>query len=81
DDLARVNADLLATRALLADSARDAERLRLARELHDVAGHKLTAMRLNLRALAADPVLAGREGLVLAEQLSGELLADIRQVV
>ena len=81
DDLARVNADLLATRALLADSARDAERLRLARELHDVAGHKLTAMRLNLRALAADPALAGREGLVLAEQLSGELLADIRQVV
>ncbi len=81
DDLARVNADLLATRALLADSARDAERLRLARELHDVAGHKLTAMRLNLRALAADPVLAGREGLVLAEQLSGELLTDIRQVV
>ncbi len=82
DDLARVNAaDLLATRALLADSARDAERLRLARELHDVAGHKLTAMRLNLRALAADPVLARREGLVLAEQLSGELLTDIRQVV
>ncbi|KAG1546882.1 hypothetical protein G6F50_013590 [Rhizopus delemar] len=81
DALARVNAALLATRALLADRARDAERLRLARELHDVAGHKLTAMRLNLRALAADPALAGRDGLVLAEQLSGELLADIRQVV
>lgn len=32
DRLARVNADLLATRALLADSARDAERLRVARE-------------------------------------------------
>jgi len=81
DALARVNADLLATRALLADSARDAERLRLARELHDVAGHKLTAMRLNLRALAADDRLAGHEGLRMAEQLSGELLADIRQVV
>ncbi|WP_164274767.1 histidine kinase [Stenotrophomonas sp. B1-1] len=81
DALARVNADLLATRALLADSARDAERLRLARELHDVAGHKLTAMRLNLRALAADERVAGLEGLRMAEQLSGELLADIRQVV
>lgn len=81
DDLARVNADLLATRALLADSARDAERLRVARELHDVAGHKLTAMRLNLRALATDPALAGHGELALAERLSGELLGDIRQVV
>ncbi|MEG2804960.1 histidine kinase [Stenotrophomonas sp.] len=81
DALSRVNADLLATRALLADSARDAERLRLARELHDVAGHTLTAMRLNLRALASDPALAGREPLQLAERLSAELLGDIRKVV
>jgi signal transduction histidine kinase len=81
DALARVNADLLATRALLADSARDAERLRVARELHDVAGHKLTAMRLNLRALAADPALAGRADVALVDRLAGELLGDIRQVV
>ncbi len=81
DALARVNADLLATRALLADSARDAERLRVARELHDVAGHKLTAMRINLRMLAADPALAGRAEVALAEQLSAELLGDIRAVV
>ena len=81
DTLMHVNADLLATRALLADSARDAERLRLARELHDVAGHKLTAMRLNLRRLAADPALAGHSELALAERLSAELLGDIRNVV
>ena len=81
DQLVLVNADLLATRALLADSARDAERLRVARELHDVAGHKLTAMRLNLRALAADPAFSQHEQLRVAEQLSGELLADIRGVV
>lgn len=81
DTLARVNADLLATRALLADSARDAERLRVARELHDVAGHKLTAMKLNLRALASDPALAAREEIRIAQQLSTELLDDIRSVV
>ena len=81
DALALVNADLLATRALLADSARDAERLRVARELHDVAGHKLTAMTLNLRALAADPALAGREELQVSQRLSSELLGDIRNVV
>lgn len=81
DQLARVNADLLATRALLADSARDAERLRLARELHDVAGHKLTAMRLHLRALAGDPAFASRDDIRTLDGLSAELLADIRGVV
>lgn len=81
DRLALVNADLLATRALLADSARDAERLRVARELHDVAGHKLTAMKLNLRALATDPALAERPQVRLSEQLASELLEDIRNVV
>jgi signal transduction histidine kinase len=81
DRLARVNADLLATRALLADSARDAERVRVARELHDVAGHKLTAMTLNLRALAADPLLAGREEVRVSQQLARELLGDLRGVV
>src|SRR5690606_597714 len=81
DRLALVNADLLATRALLADSARDAERLRVARELHDVAGHKLTALTLNLRALAAEPGLAGHQGLDVARQLAGELMGDLRQVV
>ena len=81
DALALVNADLLATRALLADSARDAERLRVARELHDVAGHKLTAINLNLRALASDPALASREEIGLTQRLSSELLGDIRNVV
>jgi signal transduction histidine kinase len=81
DDLVRVNADLLATRALLADSARDAERLRVARELHDVAGHKLTALTLNLRALATEPALADRRELQVAQQMSAELLGDIRSVV
>ncbi len=81
DRLALVNADLLATRALLAESARDAERLRVARELHDVAGHKLTAMTLNLRTLAADPQLAGREEVRVSQRLARELLGDIRGVV
>jgi signal transduction histidine kinase len=81
DQLALVNAHLLATRALLADSARDAERLRVARELHDVAGHKLTAMSLNLHVLASDPAISARSEIVVARQMAGELLADIRNVV
>jgi signal transduction histidine kinase len=81
DDLAAVNADLLATRTLLAESARDSERLRLSRELHDVAGHKLTALKLNLAVLARDPRLQASESVALCARLADELLADIRGVV
>lgn len=75
------NADLLATRSLLAQSARDAERLRLSRELHDVAGHKLTALKLNMAALAREAGSAGESRVTLCARLADELLADIRGVV
>lgn len=81
EHLARVNAELMATRILLEESARAGERLKLSRELHDVAGHSLTALKLNLARLARDPVLAGREELATSTALADELLAQIRQVV
>ena len=81
DALAAANAELLATRSLLDQSVRDSERLRLARELHDVAGHSLTALKLNLRALQRRPGLSGDEQLALCARLADELLADIRGVV
>ena len=81
DELARVNAELLATQTLLEESARGAERLKLSRELHDVAGHKLTALKLNLARLARDPALAAREEIATSTGLANELLDDIRAVV
>lgn len=80
EDLKQTNAHLLATRSLLEESARDHERLRLARELHDVAGHKLTALKLNLTALERSDTGANRE-VKVASQLATELLDDIRGVV
>jgi len=81
DDLQSVNARLLATRSLLAETARDHERLRLSRELHDVAGHKLTALKLNLRTLArkleGEPAREVEKSTALAD----ELLQDLRTVV
>jgi signal transduction histidine kinase len=79
--LAHTHAELLATQRLLEDSARSGERLRLSRELHDVAGHKLTALKLNLRLLERDPSLAAREEVRVAATLADELLQDIRAVV
>lgn len=77
--LRETNAHLLATRSLLEESARDHERLRLARELHDVAGHKLTALKLNLTALKRES--GGVVNVDTAAQLATELLDDIRGVV
>ncbi|MEO7478812.1 MAG: sensor histidine kinase [Lysobacteraceae bacterium] len=79
--LALVNADLLATRSLLTESARDQERLRLSRELHDIAGHKLTALKLNLAALTRTPAANNTESISLCAQLADELLHDLRGVV
>lgn len=86
EHLAQVNAELLATRHLLEESARGGERLKLSRELHDVAGHKLTALKLTLARLQRDPALAGAapasaEAVATCRQLADELLDDIRTVV
>lgn len=78
DAALRINAELIATRRLLLESARGEERLRLSRELHDVVGHKLTALKLQLRLLARE----ARGGAAAeCERLADELLADVRGVV
>jgi signal transduction histidine kinase len=79
--LRETNAHLLATRSLLEESARDHERLRLARELHDVAGHKLTALKLNLSMLERNCGAGQLPALEVASRLATELLDDIRGVV
>lgn len=81
ESLRLLNGELLATRELLSESARGEERLRLSRELHDVAGHKLTALKLNLAMLARDPAIGCREDARVAGRLASELLDDIRAVV
>ncbi len=81
DEVMVLNADLIATRSLLAETVRDSERLRLSRELHDVAGHKLTALKLNLTALSRNPELKQHQGIEACTALADELLADIRGVV
>jgi signal transduction histidine kinase len=81
DELAKVNSELMMTRALLNESARSEERLRLSRELHDVAGHSLTALKVNLNAALRDAALSDRADLKQSAMLANELLTQIRQVV
>lgn len=80
--LAAANAELLATRSLLEEGARDGERLRLSRELHDVAGHTLTALQLHLELARRLPDAAQRAArLDAAQELADSLLREIRGVV
>ena len=74
------HAELQATQALLADTVRTAERLRIARDLHDSIGHHLTALSLHLDL--ADRQLAGANASVhTARELSRSLLSEVRVVV
>ena len=79
--LARLNAELRATQELLRESSRMAERVRLAHELHDVIGHHLTALSLNLEV--ASHVAEGRAltQVRTAQTISKTLLAEVRGVV
>jgi signal transduction histidine kinase len=79
--LAAANAELRAVQEILADSSRMAERLRIAHELHDALGHRLTALSLNLEAArlrAEGPI---RERIDVAQGLARDLLADVRSIV
>jgi signal transduction histidine kinase len=80
-DLARVHAELLATRELFADSTRTAERLRISRELHDALGHHLTALIVQLE-LARNLAEGSVKGpLDHAHAVAKELLEEVRSVV
>ncbi|MEJ2534433.1 MAG: histidine kinase, partial [Gammaproteobacteria bacterium] len=81
DELRKLNHELMATQALLTENTRVAERVRIARDLHDLVGHHLTALTLNLEVvthLADGKVL---EHVQQAHSLAKLLLADVREVV
>ena len=81
DELRRVNSELCATQSLLEKNARIAERVRIARELHDLVGHHLTALTLNLEVVTH--LVDGKvlEHVQQAHSLARLLLADVREVV
>lgn len=81
DNLRQVNSELRATQVLLADSTRIAERLRISRELHDLVGHHLTGLSLNLEV--ASHLVKGKalDHVNQALSVARLLLGDVREVV
>ena len=80
-ELAIANTELRATTALLAESSRASERLRISRELHDVIGHQLTALTLELEVAGHQVEPPAREHVVRARGLAKDLLGDVRSTV
>ena len=81
DEQRRLNAELRATRALLAESVRVNERTRISRELHDLLGHHLTALSLNLEVAHHLVTGQAREHVTQAHTLAKLLLSDVREAV
>lgn len=80
-ELAAAHAQLLSTRALLADRVRRSERDRLADDLHDLLGHDLVALRVNLEAARHHEGDIARRHLDQAHELAGRMLTDVRDLV
>jgi signal transduction histidine kinase len=81
EQLAALNAELASAHAQLAEASRTAERLRIARDLHDLVGHQLTALAVNLEVashLAQGPVA---EHVARSRMIAKDLLNDVRDVV
>src|SRR3954468_13543618 len=79
--LACANAELRATRELLAEASRIHERTRIARELHDVLGHDLTALGLQLEIATHVPEPQVPTHLAKARDVNARLLCNVREVV
>jgi signal transduction histidine kinase len=81
EELARANAELRATRTLLVEDSRMAERLRISRDLHDTLGHHLTALSLQLEVASRLASDAAAERIAEAHAITRLLLGDVRDVV
>jgi signal transduction histidine kinase len=79
--LAEANAELRMTTELLEISSRTSERLRIARDLHDLIGHHLTALSLNLEVASHLSSGEAKEHVEKSKGIAKQLLVDVREVV
>ena len=81
-EVARLNAEMAAAQQLLAHDSRLAERVHIARELHDELGHHLIALRLHLDLAAqVAPECSSAAPIAQARDIAGAMVRDVRRVV
>ncbi|MFF0522425.1 sensor histidine kinase [Actinomadura nitritigenes] len=83
-EMAGANAELLEARAEVARLASEAERARIARDLHDLLGHSLTVITVKsglARRLAESGSARSVEEITAVEELARQALTDVRAAV
>lgn len=83
---ARVQAELAtrelqATQALLNEAVKQGERVRIARNIHDLLGHHLTALTIHLQVASRKSQGEVKESIEQCHQLARLLLSDVREAV
>ena len=79
--LAVKHQQLQATQQLLQAASRQSERTRIARNLHDVVGHHLTALSIQLQVAGHITDGEARAQIDKCQQLAKLLLSDVREAV
>ncbi len=77
----RLNQELKAAQLLLAESSRQNERTRIARDLHDLLGHHLTALSINLQVAQHLTEGEAHKKVSQCHSLAKLLLSDVREAV
>lgn len=80
-ELRAAHAELRTATALLAAGSRDAERLRISRDLHDGLGHQLTALTLQLEIANHQIQDGGAECVARARGMAKDMLTELRATV
>lgn len=77
----QLNRELKVTQALLKEASEHAERTRIARNIHDLLGHHLTALAIKLQVASHLSDGEAKQHIDECHQLSKLLLSDVREAV
>lgn len=77
----QLNRELIATQKLLSQASKQAERVRIARNIHDLLGHHLTALTINLQVASRITQGEAKEKIETCHGLAKLLLSDVREAV
>jgi len=81
EKLEAINLELTSTQSLLEEASKQNERTRIARNIHDLLGHHLTALSINLQVASLKTEGEVKQNIDQCYQLAKLLLSDVREAV